>query len=273
MNNAAHTATPAAKAPGTAVITGASAGLGKTFADRFAARGYDLLLVARREDRLKALADELSARYPVRVSILVADLADPAGLARTMQAIEADASITLLVNNAGTSSVGAVADVDLAAFTSMVALNITALTALTKAVLPRFQERNAGTIVNIGSVVGFTGYPWVPVYGATKAYVMNFTQALQQQLAETAIRVQLVTPAATVSDIWDVVGVPLTDLDPATVMTTDHCVDAAMKGLDSGELITAPSVHDAALLETFVKASGDLLAATQTGTPAPRYGL
>jgi len=274
MNNVSNPATPGATARGTAVITGASAGLGKTFADRFAARGYDLLLVARREDRLQALADDLSARYPVRVSVLVADLADPAGLARTMEAIEADPSITLLLNNAGTSSVGPVADVDLAAFTSMVALNITALTALTKAVLPRFQERNAGTIINIGSVVGFAGYPWVPVYGGTKAYVLNFTQALQQQLAETSIRVQLVSPAATVSDIWDVVGVALSDLDPATVMTTDHCVDAALKGLDSGELITAPSVHDASLLDTFVNASGALLeAATQTGTPAPRYGL
>lgn len=266
MNNAAQPARP-----GTAVVTGASSGLGKVYADRLASRGYDLLLVARRADRLKDVATDLGSRYPVRVDILVADLAQPTDLTRVMEHLAADPAITLLVNNAGTSAVGPVADISIDTLTSMVALNITALTALTKAVLPAFQQRNAGTIINIGSVVGFTGYAMVPVYGATKAYVLNFTQALQLQLEGTGVRVQLVTPAATVSEIWDVVGVPIEQLEAGTVMTTEDCVDAAMSGLDQGELITAPPVHDEKLVQRFEVAGQELLQATQTGEPAPRY--
>ena len=259
--------------PGTAVITGASSGIGKVYADRLAARGFDLLLVARRADRLQAIADDLQERFPIRVQTLVADLAQPAGLSQAVKKIAGDHSVTMLVNNAGTSAVGPLAQTSPETMTNMVALNITALTALTMAVLPGFQERNAGTIINIGSVVGFAPYPQVPVYGPTKAYVLNFTQVLQQQLADTGIRVQLVTPAATVSEIWDTFGVPLSSLDPATVMSTEDCVDAALSGLDSGELITVPPVHDDRLLRNFEAASMAVLQATQTGQPAPRYGL
>jgi len=241
---------------GTAVVTGASSGIGKVYADRLAARGYDLLLIARRGDRLAALATELQDRFPIRVEVLVADLAHPDGLAEATRKISADSAITLLVNNAGTSSV---------------ALNVTALTVLTSAVLPRFLERNAGTIVNIGSVVGFTGYPWVPVYGGTKAYVLNFTQGLKQQLAETAIRLQYVAPSGTVSEIWDVMGVPMSSLGEGVLMDTEACVDAALRGLDDGEFITAPSVHDESLIRNFEEASTTLLAATQQSQPAPRY--
>jgi short-subunit dehydrogenase len=258
---------------GTAVVTGASSGIGKVYADRLAARGYDLLLVARRGDRLQTIREDLQSRYPVRVEALVADLTNAGDLTGVVERVAADASITLLVNNAGTSAVGQLAETPQSTLTSMVALNITALSALTMAVLPGFQKRNSGTIINIGSVVGYAPYPMVPIYGPTKAYVLNFTQILQQQLAETGIRVQLVTPAATVSEIWDTFGVPLSTLDPAVVMTTEDCVDAALRGLDDGELITAPSVQDETLLRNFETAAGALLQGTQFGNPAPRYGL
>ncbi len=188
---------------GTAVVTGASSGLGKVYADRLAARGYDLLLIARREDRLQAIRADLQARFPVRVDILVADLAHPDGLAEAARKISDNNAITLLVNNAGTSNVEPVAQTSVDTLANLVALNVTALTVLTRAVLPGFIERNAGTIVNIGSAVGFTGYSLVPVYGGTKAYVLNFTQGLKQQLAETNLRFQYVAPAATASEIWD----------------------------------------------------------------------
>jgi len=258
---------------GTAVVTGASSGIGKVYADRLGARGYDLLLVARRGDRLQAIANDLQARFPIKVGVFVADLAQPSGLSETMQKLSSDPAITLLVNNAGTSSVEPVSQVSLESITNLVALNVTALTALTRAVLPHFLERNSGTIVNIGSVVGFSGYPWVPIYGATKAYVLNFTQGLKQQLAETAIRLQFVAPAATVSEIWDTMGVPMSSLGPGVVMTTEDCVDAALTGLDNGEFITAPSVHDNSLVQEFEKTSSALLAATQNDQPAPRYGI
>lgn len=259
---------------GTAVVTGASSGIGKVYADRLAARGYDLLLIARRGDRLKAIGEDLESRYPVRVKSLVADLADPTGLAETVKTLATASSITLLVNNAGTSATGQLAEASQETLVSMVALNITALSALTIAVLPGFLERDSGTIINIGSVVGYGPFDWVPIYGPTKAYVLNFTQILQKQVAETGVRVQLVTPAATVSDIWESVGIPLSELDPATVMTTDHLVDAALRGLDDGELITAPPLHDESVLRNFEAAADALLAATQiTGKPAPRYGI
>jgi len=258
---------------GTAVVTGASSGIGKVYAERLAERGYDLLLIARRADRLQAIAFDLQERSGIRVETLVADLAQPAGLSEAIQKIDADLSITLLVNNAGTFAAKPVTETSLETLTNMIALNITALTALTKAVLPRFQERNSGTIINIGSNVGFTGFSWVPIYGATKAYVLNFTQALQQQFAGTGVRIQLVTPGATVSEILQVSGTPMSNLDPETVMSTENCVDAALRGLDINELITAPSVQDDAVLSGFEAASTALFRATRHGQPAPRYGL
>lgn len=261
------------KSPGTAVVTGASSGIGEVYAQRLAARGYDLLLVARREDRLNALATTLRVQHGVKVDVLAADLADAAGITRVSDVLQGHDGITLLVNNAGTSSVDQVAQMSLESITTLVTLNVISLTALTRAVLPRFLEKNAGTIINIGSVVGFAGYGWVPVYGATKAYVQNFTQALRLQLAESSIRLQYVAPSATVSEIWDAMGISTNSLGEGVLMTTENCVDAALKGLDAGEFITAPSVHDPALVKSFEDAATALLASTQTSVPAPRYGL
>ncbi len=259
---------------GTAVVTGASSGIGKVYADRLAARGYDLLLVARRKDRLHVISKDLESRHGIRAESFVADLASPDGLSATVQKIVTDSSITLLVNNAGFSQVGSLTDISEEMMASMIALNITAVTKLTIAVLPGFQKRGSGTIINITSGVGFAPLAWVPVYGPTKAYVLNFTQVLQQQLAETGIRVQLVAPAVTVSEGWDVVGISMSTLDPATVMTTEDCVDAAMSGLDAGELITIPSLHDDSVLRSFETSSDALLKAMMsTGQPAPRYRL
>lgn len=256
---------------GTAIVTGASSGIGKVYAQRLAARGYDLLLIARRRDRLQTIAAELQTRFPVQVRVLAADLAHPDGLAAVSEQISADTAITMLVNNAGTSSVEPVSQVSVETITNLVALNVTALTMLTKAVLPGFVKRDEGTIINIGSVVSFTGFGWVPVYGGTKAYVQNFTQGLKLQLAETKIRLQYVAPSGTVSEIWDVMGVPMSSLGEGALMDTEALVDAALKGLDDGEFITAPSVHDETLVQKYVEASQTLLAATQQSQPAPRY--
>ena len=259
---------------GTAVITGASSGIGKVYADRLAARGYDLLLVARRGDRLKTISEDLESRYGVRAESFVADLASPDSLSATVQKIAADPSITLLLNNAGSFHVGNLTDVSEETLANMLAVNITALTKLTIAVLPGFQKRGSGTVINMTSGVGFAPNSLVPVYGPTKAYVLNFTQVLQQQLAGTGIRVQLVAPAVTVSEGWDSVGISMSTLDPATIMTTEDCVDAALSGLDAGELITVPSLQDDSLLHSF-EASADALlkAMMSTGQPAPRYRI
>jgi short-subunit dehydrogenase len=256
---------------GTAVVTGASSGIGKVYAQRLAARGYDLILVARRKDRLETVAADLQSRFAIRAETLVADLGQETGLAEVVRRISDDASITFLVNNAGFAAIGPVSQTSPAAMHSLVAVNITALTALTMAILPTFVARNAGTIVNIGSAAGFAPFAVVPIYGPTKAYVRQFTQCLQQEVQGTGVRVQLVSPASTVTEGFESLGIPPALVDPATLMTTEDCVDAALKGLDNGEFNTAPSLHDESLLQQFEEASMKLLMATQTGQPAPRY--
>ncbi len=261
-------------AKGTAVVTGASAGIGKVYADRLAGRGYDLILVARRADRLATIADELSTKHGVKVETVTADLGAAADLDRVASAVAADARITLLVNNAGTASMAPTADTKRADFDAQNAVNVTALARLTHAVLPGFKARNQGTIINIGSILGFESLPTGSAYSATKGYVLNFTRGLQKELAGTGITVQLVAPAATATEIWDISGVTLSALDPATVMSVEDCVDAALAGLDQGEAVTLPSVENAAaLLAAYDAARVALLGASQTGKPASRYRL
>lgn len=259
-------------AMGTAVVTGASAGIGRVYAERLAERGYDLALVARRADLLETVASSLRSAYGVQVTAIVADLTDPAGLARVAEMISADPAITMLVNNAGTSTMSSVELATAAANDAMTDLNITALIRLTLAVLSGFKARDRGTIINIGSVLGFQSLPVSTVYSGTKGYVLNFSRGLQGELAGTGVRVQLVLPAAIATDIWDASGVPLASLDPAIVMTADDMVDAALAGLDLDESVTLPSVEDAAqLLAAYDDARNALLSAAQSGAPASRY--
>jgi short-subunit dehydrogenase len=153
----------------------------------------------------------------------------------------------------------------------MVAVNITALAALTMAVLPGFKQRDHGTIVNVGSVLGFATLPVSSIYSGTKGFVMHFTRGLQDELANTKVRVQLLLPASTATEIWELAGVPLSNLDAATVMDAEACVDAALAGLDLGEAVTMPSVADDSLLTPFDEARIRLLQSSQSGTPAARY--
>ena len=256
---------------GTAVVTGASAGIGKVYADRLAARGHDLKLVARRGDLLDAVARGLRDRYGVRVDTVVADLAATSDLERVAELLAADPTVSLLVNNAGTSTMRPVHDTGASALDAMTDVNVTALVRLTLAVLPGMRDRDLGTIVNIGSVLGFAAIPGSSAYSGTKGYVLNFTRGLQDEVAGTGVRVQLVLPAATATDIWEISGVPLSALDPAIVMTPEALVDAALAGLDLGETVTLPSVEDVRLLAEYDAARFKLLAASQTGRPASRY--
>jgi short-subunit dehydrogenase len=154
----------------------------------------------------------------------------------------------------------------------MTNLNITALVRLTLAVLPGFKKRDRGTVINIGSVLGFHWLPVSPLYSGTKGYVLNFTRGLQDELAVSGVVIQLVLPSATATDLWGISGVPLAALDPAIVMTVDNMVDAALAGLDLGERITLPSVEDAGnLLAAYDSARTALLSASRTGKTASRY--
>jgi short-subunit dehydrogenase len=174
------------------------------------------------------------------------------------------------VNNAGIARLSPIAETPVKDSLSQIALNITALTRLTHAVLPAFNERNEGVIINISSVLAVHTLPISSVYSGTKAFLLNFSRGLQQELASTNVRVQVVLPAMTATEIWDDSGVPLAALPPEAVMSTENLVDAALSGFDKGEPITLPSMADAGLWMRYDTAGAELFAATQTGKPAPR---
>ncbi|TIO07339.1 SDR family oxidoreductase [Mesorhizobium sp.] len=255
---------------GTAVVTGASSGIGAIYADRLAGQGYDLVLVARRADRLEELAEKLRYAYSRNVRVISADLADDNDVRRVEQAISADESVTLLVNNAGLggAQVVATADADLAE--RMIKVNIVALTRLTRAVLPGLLSRNRGAIVNIASVLAFDT-SFGGIYSGTKAYVVNFTEALQREVAGTGVKAQVVLPGATRTEFWEVAGSDLANVPQEIVMSADDLVDAALVGLARGEPVTAPGLADATGLDAFLGARQGFFGSLLAGKPAARY--
>jgi len=255
----------------TALITGASSGIGAIYADRLAARGYDLLLVARRGDRLHALANDLQQRHGVKISTLVADLSKAEGIQLVETVLRDDTTINLLVNNAGAANLAPVLSSNADQHEAINTLNTTALMRLTLAVLPRFVENNQGTIINIASVVAFHARAGSAVYSATKAWVLNFTRGLQEEFAGSNVRIQAVLPAATATEIWGHSGITLDALPEGSVMTSEDLVDAALAGLDQGELITVPPVEDLQLWDNWEAARLALFSASRNGKPASRY--
>lgn len=255
---------------GTAVVTGASSGIGAVYADRLAGQGYDLVLVARRADRLEEVAQKLRYVHKSKVSVISADLADDNDIRRVEQAISADESVTLLVNNAGIggAQVVATADADLAE--RMIKVNIVALTRLTRAALPGLIARNRGAIVNIASVLAFDT-SFGGIYSGTKAYVVNFTEALQREVAGTGVKAQVVLPGATRTEFWELAGSDIDKLPKEIVMTADDLVDAALVGLARGETVTAPALADAARLDAFLGARQAFYGSLLADKPAARY--
>jgi short-subunit dehydrogenase len=258
---------------GTALITGASTGIGAVYADRLAKHGYDLILVARNEARLKALAARLTKETGRSVTPLRADLNDKADLAKVEQLLREDEAITMLVNNAGIGAVTPLLDSDVDKIDDMIALNVTALTRLTYAAAPAFVARGSGTIINIASVLGISPETLNGVYGATKAYVLAFSHSLQHELADKGIRIQAVLPAATATDLWEKSGLPLQNLPASIVMKAEDMVDAALVGLDQGELVTLPSLQDGDEWTRFEAARRAISRQFGNSVPAPRYRI
>lgn len=256
---------------GTALITGASSGIGAVYADRLAHRGYDLILVARTRAKLDTLASRLTNETGRSVEVLPADLNDRHELARVEETLKKDASVTLLVNNAGIGSITPLLNSDVNKMDETISLNISALTRLTYAVAPGFVARGGGTIINISSTVAITPELLNGVYGGSKAYVLAFSQSLQHELAPKGLRIQAVLPGATATDFWDLLGYPVTNFPPEFVMTSDDLVDAALSGLDQGELVTIPGLPDKAEWDRFEGARRDMSTRLSRREPAPRY--
>lgn len=257
---------------GTVLITGASSGIGAVYADRLAHRGYDLILVARSEDKLKALAGRIEKATGRQVRVLAADLNAKDGLAAVEAVLKSDKSITGLVNNAGFGSATPLLQASVEKMEEMIGLNVTALTRLTYAAVPGLVERGGGTIINIASIVAVAPELLNGVYGGSKAYVLAFSQSLHHELADKNIRVQAVLPGATATDFWNVLGVPVEQLPESVgVMSAENMVDAALAGLDQGELATIPALPDIADWNAYEAARQVLAPQLSQSRPASRY--
>jgi short-subunit dehydrogenase len=239
---------------GTALVTGASSGIGAIYAERLAARGFDLLLVARDQERLEAAATRLRAEHGVQVEVLKADLTQKDEVLKLEQRLRRDSSISLLLNNAGVASDGLLANADMDQLERLIQLNVTTVTRLASAAAASFAKAGRGTIINIASVVALFPERFNATYSASKAYVLSLTQSLNAELEGTGVKVQAVLPGVTRTEIFERSGFDATQIPADMVMEANDMVDAALSGLDQGELITIPSLPDVADWDAFVAA-------------------
>lgn len=231
---------------GKALVTGASTGIGAIYADRLAKRGYDLVIVARNEKQLADLAARLRTETGRNVEVLQADLTKDADLQKVEQKLATDPSIAVLVNNAGISGNAKLADHDGQSIDNIIKLNVVAVTHLASAAAKAFSQRQRGTIINLASVLALWPEISNATYAGTKAYVLALTQTLSAELAGTGVTVQAVLPGATRTEIWERSGLDVDTFPAEMVMDACEMVDAALAGLDAGELVTIPSLPDAA---------------------------
>ena len=261
----------ASTSQGTALITGASSGIGAIYADRLARRGYDLILVARNQSRLEDLAARLRDETGRTVEIVPADLNDNVDLLRVETVLRTNTTISMLVNNAGIGGAAPLLASDVDAMDRMIRLNVLALTRLTYAAAPAFVERGSGTIINIASIVAISPETLNGVYGGSKAFVLAFSQSLQHELAEKGVRIQAVLPGATATEFWDVAGLPVSNLPTEIVMAAPDLVDAALAGLDQGETVTIPALEDKSEWDAYNAARRAMAGKLSRTKPAARY--
>ncbi|WAI81084.1 MULTISPECIES: SDR family NAD(P)-dependent oxidoreductase [Achromobacter] len=255
--------------PSTVLITGASSGIGATYAERFARRGHDLVLVARDLARLEALAVRLRQEHGVGVDVLAADLTRDDDIEHVEARLREDARIQILINNAGAAQAGNFVAQTPSMVEQLVALNTTAPTRLASAVVPRLVQAGAGAIVNVGSVVGFMPQFGMAVYGATKAYMLFLSQALHEELSPAGVYVQAVLPAATRTEIWQRAGIDINMLPE--VMDVGELVDAALVGFDRRETVTIPPLHEVSRWDALDGARQVLLGDIKMASAAARY--
>lgn len=256
---------------GTALVTGASSGIGAIYADRLAARGFDLLLVARDQERLEAAASKLRADHGIQVEVLKADLTQKDDVLKLEQRLRSDSSISLLLNNAGVAADGLLANSDMDQLEKLIQLNVTSVTRLASAAAASFAKAGRGTIINIGSVVALFPERFNATYSASKAYVLSLTQSLNAELEGTGVKVQAVLPGVTRTAIWERAGMDLNQIPADMAMDAGEMVDAALSGLDQGELITIPSLPNASEWEAFVVARHVMAPNLSKSKAAARY--
>ncbi len=241
------------------------------FASLYHERGYDLLLVARDQNRLEAIAAQLREQAGVKVEVMKADLTDKADLARVAQRLRSDAAISLLVNNAGVALSGSLLDTDLDRFDAMIQLNVVAVTHLAAAAAANFVAQGRGTLINIASVLALAPEMFNGTYSGTKAYVLNLSQSLNKEVGDKGVRVQVVLPGATRTEIWERSGTGIENIPQEILMEVGEMVDAALAGLDQGELVTIPALPDKADWERFTAARFHMAPNLSLSKAADRY--
>jgi short-subunit dehydrogenase len=226
-----------------ALVTGASAGIGRAFAAGLAARGHDLVLVARDGARLDVLATELAAAHGIAAEVLPADLLAPDGIAAVEARLtDPERALDVLVNNAGFGTYGRFVDLEVAHEVEEVELNVVALLRLTHAALGVMERRGAGAILNVASLAAYQPNPVSATYGATKAFVHSFTHAVREEARGTGVTVMLVCPGYTHTEFHERAGLGPTDVPEFLWQSADTVVAAALRDLDRGRTVSIPGV-------------------------------
>lgn len=256
---------------GVAIVTGASQGIGAVYARKLAERGYDLLLAARNEPRLREQAAAITAATGRKVDVLAVDLAVAADVTFLAERLAGDASISLLINNAGMTLDGGLLANDAAAVSRLIALNITAPTLLAQAAAKAFMARRKGAIVNVSSVTAFIPERFDGPYSGSKSYLLNLTLSLASKAKDSGVKFQAVLPGPTNTDMWARGGVPASVIPPDRIMAPEDLVEAALIGLERGEIVTAPTIDDESVWRAYEAARQALGPYLAAGKPPARY--
>jgi uncharacterized protein len=258
-----------------ALITGASSGIGEAFAERLARDSYDLVLVARRQERLEALAERLMAEYGIEAEPLVANLSDPKDLLLVEKRLDADPALEMLINNAGYGAYSAFLELDPDVAEDLIRLQVIAPTRLTRAALPGMVARGHGAVINLSSLLGFSSPrpgsspgPKRTMYGATKAYINSFTESIYHELEGTGVQIQVLCPGPVATEFHEAMGLPAPALRQ---MSVEEVVQASLIGLRLGEIICAPAVDDPELIRRYQDDSLRLADFARVNFLADRY--
>jgi short-subunit dehydrogenase len=259
-----------------ALVTGASAGLGAAYAERLAGDGFDLIVVARREERLRSLAERLAAGTGVEVDVVAADLTEPEQLADVERRVAGEPRLRLLVNNAGFAGYMPFVALPPEVADGLIDLHVRAATRLTRASVPGMRERGTGSIVNVASLLAFSHplppnpLPYRSVYAACKAYLVAFSFVLQRELEGSGVRIQVCCPGLVDTEFHDLAGVDRSRFR-VTPMPAEDVVRASLRGLELGEVLCAPGLQDPSLVDKYLDAQVRLLREGNATTLADRY--
>ncbi|CAH6100465.1 SDR family NAD(P)-dependent oxidoreductase [Citrobacter koseri] len=253
----------------TALITGASSGIGAVYAERLARQGYDLVLVARRRERLEQLADKIREQFAVKITVHTADLGEESGQGSVSQLIERNENLSFLVNCAGLGALGFAENIAWSEMDNLIKVNVQALSRLSLVASKRFINEKQGTIVNIGSIVAHMPSAGAGAYSASKAYVLNFTRALHAELSQHGAFAQVVMPGPVKSEFFGDKPAPFPE---HLFMSPETLVDTALTALAQGESVCYPTLPQLQTWQEFEMSRGKFMQTlTQSGNPAERY--